>query len=313
MRVAFNTFPTSLTTQLAALSSRQNRLQTQVATGKRVYQLQDDPAAMERVLNLQAQDSQIGQYRSNITTLQSQAAASYNAISGLQGLSARAGEIATLADGTRSPADLKNYAAEVTQLIQQGVELMNRTHQGDYLFGGTQTAQPPFVAATDAAGNVTGVIYQGDTSVPQAEIAPGSTVAVRVPGANTTGTGAFGLITDSRNGADFFSHLVALQNHLLAGDTASVASVDRPALAADEDNITTQMASNGLVQSHLATADSVAATQSQSVEQSISQESDADLAQTLTELSSAQTAYQAALQSGAKLLGHGQSLLDYLQ
>ena len=313
MRIAFNTFPNSLTSQLGALSAQQNRLQNQVATGKRISQLEDDPATMRQVLDLQTQDSQIAQYRQNIASLQTQATTSYNAMSGVQNLSARAGEIATLADGAKSPQELSTYATEVTQLIQQGVQLMNSTSQGSYLFGGTQTSQPPFVATTDANGNVTGVTYQGNDSVPGAEIARGATVSVQVPGANTSGAGPGGFITDSRSGADFFNHLIALQNHLLAGNTSAISSQDAPALAKDEDNITSQIANNGLVQSHLSAADSLASTQSLSLKQTISQDSDVDLAQTLTQLSATQNAYQVALQSGAKMLSQNQTLLNYLQ
>jgi flagellar hook-associated protein 3 FlgL len=312
MRVSFNSFPTSLTSQLATLTAQTNRLQNQAATGKRISQLDDDPAAMRQVLDLQTQDSQIAQYRKNIASLQTDATSSYNAMSGLEKISARAGEITTLADGTRSPQELKAYATEVTQLIQQGVQAMNSTGQGGYLFGGTQTAQPPFVATTDAHGNVTSVTYQGNDSVPEAEIAAGASVSVQVPGANTSGSGPGGLITDTRNGADFFNHLISLQNHLLAGNTAAISSQDHPALAKDEDNITSQIANNGLIQSHLSTADSLAATQSLSVKQSVSQTSDADLAETLTQLSATQSAYQAALQSGAKLLSSNMTLLNYL-
>jgi flagellar hook-associated protein 3 FlgL len=312
MRVATNTFPNSLPTQLATLVAQQNRLQNQAATGKRVSQLDDDPSVMRQVMDFQVQNSQIAQYRKNITSLQTQAASSYNAISGLQTISARAGEIATLADGTKSPQELSSYATEIAQLIQQGVQLMNSSGQGGYLFGGTQTTQPPFVATTDANGNVTGVTYQGNDSVPAAEIAAGVTLSVQVPGVNTSGTGPDGVITDTRNGADFFNHLIALQNHLLAGDTAAISSQDAPALAKDEDNITSQVANNGLIQSHLSTADSLASAQSLSIKQAVAQASDVDLAQTLTQLSAAQTAYQVALASGAKLLSQD-TLLNYLR
>jgi hypothetical protein len=98
----------------------------------------------------------------------------------------------------------------------------------------------------DASGNVAGVTYQGNESVPVAEIAAGAPVSVQVPGANTSGSGPTGLITNSRNGADFFNHLIALQNHLLAGNTTAISSQDTPALAKDEDNITSQIANNGL-------------------------------------------------------------------
>jgi flagellar hook-associated protein 3 FlgL len=179
---------------------------------------------------------------------------------------------------------LATYATEVSQLIQQGVQLMNSTWQGSHIFGGTQNTQPPFVATTDANGNVTGVTYQGNESVPSAEIAAGATIPAQVPGVNSSGTGLGGIITDTRNGADFFNHLIALQNHLRAGDTASIASQDRPGMSQDEDNITSHIASNGLIQSHLAAVDAVSATQSLSVEQTVSQASDVDLVETLTQV-----------------------------
>jgi flagellar hook-associated protein 3 FlgL len=313
MRVAFNSLSDSLISQLGALSVQQNRLQNQAATGQRITQLEDDPAAMHRVLNWQVTGSQIGQYRQNIAALQQRAASSYDAMSGLQTVSRRAGEIATLADGTKSPQELQIYAAEVTQLIQQAAQTMNSTYQGDYLFGGTRTGQPPFVVATDASGHVTSVTYQGNDSVPSAEIAAGHTLSAQTPGANTSGTGPTGLITDSRNGADFFNHLIALQNHLLAGDTAAIQSSDNAALAKDEDNITLQIGTNGVIQSQLNAADAVAAAQSLSVKEMISQEADVNLAETLTQLSAAQTAFQAALQSGASLLSQNQSLMSYLR
>lgn len=313
MRIAYSNLPDSLVNQLGTLGSQQYRLQNQAATGKRISQLEDDPAAMRNALNLQAQDSQFTQYRHNITSLQARADSSYTAIQGLQKVSARAGELATLADGTRSPAELQSYATEVTQLIQQSVQLMNRQHQGDYLFGGTQTDQPPFVVSKDADGNITSVTYQGNATVPVAEIAVGTTISVQTPGANTSGSGPTGLITDSRNGADLFNHLIALQNHLRAGDTTSISSSDLPALVRDEDNITLQIGTNGIMQSQLTAADSVAAAQSISLKQRISQDTDVDLAATLTQLSAAQNAFQAALQSGAALIGQSQSVLSYLR
>jgi flagellar hook-associated protein 3 FlgL len=314
MRVAFNSIPQTVTRQLAALNTQQNRLQNQVATGKRISQLDDDPAAMRHTLDLQAKDSQITQYRKNIANLQSQAAAVYTGISGLQTISAQASQLATLAaDDHKSPQQRSIYASEVNQLIQQGVQDMNSTWEGSYLFGGTRDSQPPYVTTTDASGNITGVAYQGNDSVPSVEIAKGTTVSVLVPGANTSGSGPAGLVTDTRSGADFFNHLISLRDHMLAGNTTAISSQDVPALAKDETNITSQIAENGLNQTQLSAADSIASAQSLNVQQGISQDSDADLAQTLTQLSATQVAYQAALQSGARLLSSGHSLLDYLQ
>ena len=204
------------------------------------------------------------------------------------------------------------YAAEVSQLLQQGVQQANAKNRGDYLLAGTRTDQPPFVAATNASGQITSVNYQGNTSLAESEIAEGVTLTAQALGANTSGTGPRGLITDSRAGADLFGHLIALQNHLLAGDTAAIATTDRPQLARDEENLIFHLGTNGAIQSRLEASQSLAAHRALSLEGLTSQEADADLAQTLVRLNQTQNAYQAALQSGATMLKQS-SLLDFLR
>jgi flagellar hook-associated protein 3 FlgL len=162
----------------------------------------------------------------------------------------------------------------------------------------------------DANGVVTAVTYNGNDSVSSAEIASGQTLSSDVPGQNNSGAGPRGLVTDSRSGADFFNHLISLQNHLLAGDTASIASTDRPALAKDEENFLFHISNNGAVQTRLDAAASAADTQSTSLDKMVSNETDADITETLVQLNQAQYAYQAALQSGASIMKT--SLLDFL-
>jgi len=311
MRVTANTFPDTLVNQLGRLATRQTRLQQQAATGQRVRRPEDDPAAMRRVLDFQAEAKTTAQHQRNIAALQEGADAAYSAMKGLKTISDRASEIAVLADGLATPEELQAYAAEITELVKQGVQLANTKHRGDHLFAGTKNAQPPFVAATDANGAVTAVSYQGNDQVAESEIAAGVTLSAQVPGVNTSGTGARGLLVDSRSGADFFNHLISLQNHLLAADTASINATDVPQLGRDEENFILHFAGNGALQSRLEAATSQAQDRELSLENQISREADADLAQTLVRLSETQTAYQAALQSGATILS--QSLLDYLR
>ena len=155
MRVTANTFSDSLIDQLNALSTRQQRLQNQATTGQRIQLPEDDPAAMERVLNLQTEGKAVAQFKSNIAHLTDMAQASYGVMTGLKKISDRAGELATLADGTKSPADLKLYATELTQLIKQAVQVTQSKFQGNYLLSGTRSDQPPFALGMDANGNVT--------------------------------------------------------------------------------------------------------------------------------------------------------------
>ncbi len=309
MRVTANTFPDSLITQLSQLAIRQNTLQNQAATGQRVQLPEDDPTAMRRVLDLKTETATLSQYQSNIDTLKESATASYDVMKALKKTSDRAGELATLADGTKSQAELDTYATELNQLLEQGVQLVNSKYRGDYLFSGTLSNQTPFVATT-TNNQITAVAYQGNADTTAVEIAENTTLSVQVPGANNSATGTRGLITDSRSGADFFAHLITLRDHLQSGDTAAITSTDTANLAQDEDNFLYQFGTNGVVQARLTAASSIATNRIGSLGKLVSNEADADLAQTLVKLSETQNAYKAALQSGATILN--QSLLDYL-
>jgi flagellar hook-associated protein 3 FlgL len=311
MRVTANTFPNALVDQLAHLSTRQYRLQNQAATGQRMELPADDPTAMRRVLDLQTEAKVVGQYRRNIASLREQAQSAYELMRGLKKALDRARELGIQADGTKSPEQLRLYAIEVTQLIKQAVQAANAKFRGDYLLSGTRSDQPPFLMTLNPDGTVASVTYQGNTTVAESEVGEGITLSAQTIGANTTGSGPRGLVADNRFGADLFNHLISLQNHLLAGDVTAIAATDRPQLTADEDNLLIHFGDNGALQARLEVNDDLAQQRSQSIESLVSQEADADLAQTLVRLTQTQNAYQAALQSGARLLQS--SLLDYLR
>ncbi|MFO1476609.1 MAG: hypothetical protein U1F98_08165 [Verrucomicrobiota bacterium] len=311
MRVTGNTFTDTLVTQLNSLAARQYRLQSEAATGQRIQAPEDDPSGMARALDLLSESSTVGQYSQTITALQDRTTSAYNAISSLKTISDRAGEIATQGgDPTKPIQDLKSYAAEVTQMIKQAVQTMNTKSAQDYIFGGTATGQAPYQIQTDADGNVTGVTYAGNSSVAQHQIADGTTVSVDVPGQNNTGSGPRGVITDSRYGADFFNHLISLQNHLLNGDTTSINNTDQPALLNDENNIVAQVANNGVLQTRLDASASMASARLASLKTTLTSVAGADLSQTLVKLSEAQNAYQVALQTSSNILNLQQSLLS---
>src|SRR2546428_9721225 len=165
MRVTANTFPNSLVDQLSSLTQRQNKLQNQAATGQLVTLPEDDPVAMRRVLDMQAEGKAVGQYQRNIDRHKELATATFDVMKGLKQISDRVREISISADGLKSQDELNIDAKEVTELLKQAVQELNTTNRGDYLFGGTLSDRPPYVLATDANGNGTGVTYQGNTTL----------------------------------------------------------------------------------------------------------------------------------------------------
>jgi flagellar hook-associated protein 3 FlgL len=313
MRVATDSYVNSMIGQMNTLAGQMGNLENEVTTGLSVQAPSDNPGAMVTTLNDLASQSAEQQYGSNITTLQSQANSIYSALQSLQTITSQAQSIATEAgSGTANQTTLNEYASQITALIQQAVQLVNSQdpETGQYLFGGTNSGQPPFTATTDANGNVTGVTYQGNSSVNQAEIASGITVSVGVPGVNNSGSGSQGLITDSRSGADLFNHLITLQNDLLSGNTSAVSGADTRNLQNDEDNMTYQVANNGNVQTRLNTASSFATSQETSLTQGVSNASSADAVQAMVQLNQAQTAYEAALESTTRVMQI--SIVDFL-
>jgi flagellar hook-associated protein 3 FlgL len=313
MRVATNSYTGAMLNEFNLLKQQQISLQNQVSTGLSVQAPSDNPAAMQTTLNDLASQATQQQYSSNITTAQAQANSVYSVLQSLQTITSQANTIVTEAGNvTNSKTNLSSYATQVSALIQQALQLVNTQDPAtaQYLFGGTSSSQPPFKATTDANGNVTGVTYQGNTSVNQTQVSAGVTVAVGVPGANSSGSGAYGLITDSRTGADLFNHLIQLQQDLTSGNTSAITSTAGKNLQNDENNMTYQVANNGNVQARLNTASALASSQSTALATDISTASSADLVQTLTALSQTQTAYQAALQSSASLMQL--SILNYL-
>ncbi len=311
MRVSNSSFSGNFLYQIGQLQTQQSTLQNQATTGLSVTLPENDPSAMNQVLNLQAQSSSDNQYQTNISRIQSSATTSSDALTSLQSLVAKAGEIATQASGVVSSSQLSSYATQVGQLIQQALQIANtQDSQGNYVFGGTQTGSTPFSATTDANGNVTAVTYSGNTSVAKSEIASGVTVSAQSPGENNTGSGPEGVFADSRTGANLFSHLISLQQNLQSGNTGAIASTDSPNLAKDEDNVVTQVSGNGVLQSTLQVAGSVLQQRMATENTQMSDDTSANLAMTLTKLSQTQTSYQAALESGTMVMSL--SLMEFL-
>jgi flagellar hook-associated protein 3 FlgL len=311
MRVTSGSYADRLISNLGSITSRQARYQAQISTGQRVALPEDDPGAVRRTLDLEGERGRVGQYGRNITRLKETAVATNTAMRSLSKIATRAGELAVKANSIRSTDDLKAYAAEVTQLIQQAVSSANSNLRGDAVLAGTRNGQPAYTLTLGTDGRVQSVTYNGNQDTPSLDIAEGQELSASVVGSNPNGTGPAGLIEDPRSGADLFKHLIQLQDQLLAGQGAQVTTTTAVALQADSDNLLRHIAANGVVQGRLEAASATVNDRLQALEGQISGETDADLAKALVRLNETQVSYQAALQTGGKILSL--SLMDYIR
>jgi flagellar hook-associated protein 3 FlgL len=309
MRVAQSSFPDELGRTVNELTVRQARLQTQASTGQRIRNAEDDPSAFLNVLQLQGDFQKLGQYSDNVSKLQTRSQVIYSATSQLKKMTDRASELATMANSIRTADDYAAYSSEVDQLLENSIALANSKHDSESLFGGTSGVDVAFEAVRDADGKITSVAYKGNSKVRQMDIASGVSFSIDVPGANESSSGPRGLLKDERAGIDVFGHLIALRDSLKKGDKTAIPDISA-SLVKDESGYIESFAALGAAQARLEAVAKQNSSESISVNQLISQESDADLAQTLVELNQLQAAYSAALQSAGKILRI--SLLDYI-
>ena len=298
MRIPNNNFSETLVSQLQRLTVRQAQLQNQAATGQRITNPSDDPAAVARVLQLQAEKQQIQQFASNNGRAHDISQSSFSAVHQLKGISDRAGELSVLGTGVTSPDAFGAYAAEADQALEQALQVANTRYTGEHLFGGTKSDVPPFTATRDAAGKITAITYSGAASGAEFRISEGAKLSPFTKGA------------ENQQFADFMNHMVSLRDALQSGSSSAVQAV-RPDLETSENNFLVTLSDIGAKQTRLEADGSQNEARFAELENLTAAETDIDLSQVVVKLTQAQTAYQAALQSGAEILK--MSLLDYVR
>jgi flagellar hook-associated protein 3 FlgL len=298
MRIASTTVSEGIIRQIQQLNADQAKLQTQVATGQRITLPEDDPASVGRVLNLQTQQRQVTQWKHNTARAQELAQSSFSALSGLKDVSSRAGELATLGSGTLGADAMAAYGSETNQLIEHTLQVANSRFSQDYIFGGTAVDTPPFTAVRDASGQITSISYTGNSTAASSALSETSAISPLTDGSTNSGI------------ADFLNQLVALRDRLNANDSAGVRTVQTN-LATSEDTIVNALADNGGVQARIEAANALHTARFTSLTSLVSSETSADLSAAIVKLKQTQTAYEAALQSGASIMQL--SLLDYIK
>ena len=298
MRVSTNTISDNIVRQIQLLSSQQGKLQNQIATGQRISQPEDDPAAVGRVLNLQTEKRHVAQFTNNTSKALEIAQASFSGLQGIKKISDRAGQLGTLGTGVLGPDAMKAYATETDQLIEQAVQAANTRFNGNYIFAGTKVDAPAVTFTRNVAGQINGATYAGDTAQAAIPLSEGASITPSTNGATNNG-----LVT-------FIANLISLRDALNTGNTSAV-STAQAGLTTSEDLLVSALADNGGVQTRIEASQAQQADRTTSVDQLISTETSADLPATIVQLNQTQTAYQAALQSASNIMRL--SLLDYIK
>lgn len=295
MRITESGTSANLLHHLQRLSFGQQNLQESLATGQRVIRSDDDPAAVRRVIDLQAEASGLLRFQKNIAAAMNISQASLSAVNSLKEMSDRAGQIAIEAEGIGG--DGKALAEELNQMVEQALLTLNARSSEEYLFSGTATGRLPFVADRDADGRIVAIAYAGGDERREIPVSANARVA---PHADPE---------RNRELASFVNSLIQLRDDIQSGNSPS-ATGSRDALTSGEDTLIQLIGDIGATQLRLELIDRQAESRLLAIEERVSNEADADMVQTIVRFNQMQQTYQAALQSSGRLFH--QSLLDYI-
>ena len=163
------------------MQNHQAKLQqteTQLGSGKRILKPSDDPSGAAKVLDLTSTIAVINQFSRNISTAESSLALEENVVAAANNSLQRIRELAVQGNNaTNSDAARSSIAQEMYQRLDELLALANtRDARGEFIFGGFQTDNPPFVK------NAGVVSYVGDQGQRHVQVAEGTQIALRDSG-----------------------------------------------------------------------------------------------------------------------------------
>lgn len=286
MRITSTSTYISMRESLSTSLQRVVDTQSQLGTMRRINKASDDPVGAATALRYRAYESQQDAFdlsASNAKTWLGQADTHLQNIT--TSLAAARGLAISATNQSMSAEGRLALGQQITAIRDEIATSMNQQQEGQALFGGFQ--EKAVAQAADGTWS-----YVGDAGVVQRRVGDGVLVA-----ANVSGYTAFGF--DQGPGNDVLSVLDRLAAAATSGDTAALTSNQ------DQLQVRTRsvLGALGIVGATTNRVESAQARGRQYLEQITAERSsieDIDIAETVLQLNSAKTGYEAALGAVAK-------------
>ena len=171
----------NLSSSLDQTQASQEQLTQELSSGLRVTSIGDDPVAAAQnvqLLNTIQQDDSFTQTTSLTQgMLQVTDSALGSVVTQLNQALSLAGQAN---NGTLNSSDLKAISNQIAGIRDEVLSLANTDYQGQYVFGGSQTATTPFTL--NSATTPATVTYNGDSDVNTLVSPTGQSIQLNVPG-----------------------------------------------------------------------------------------------------------------------------------
>ncbi len=276
------------------------RSSNEVSSGKRIQTAMDDPTGAHRALRLRAELAENEANQSGVDATTGWTTVSDTALNSVTNVIHRVRELVIQAgNDTLQTKDRQAIAGELSQLLEQVKADANAKFGDQYVFAGQDSTTPPYTpGAVDTFGGDTGAIVRS--------IGPGQTLQI-----NVTGDAIFGGTPGDGKLLDTMRTAITNLSSGLPADLASLRGPILQGLSANLDQVIAARSQIGAVQNRAALADSRIADAEVALTEQLTGVENVDMAEAITRLSSQQTAYQAALSAGAKVIQP--SLMDFLR
>ena len=294
-----------VTGSLRRLSTRleqYERVQSQLATGKRILTPSDSPGDANRTLGLRAVQRAREQETRNAADAESWLNITDSQLQGAMERLGRARDLTVRGANSHDVEERRAIAAELRNVRDEMVSIANFRNRGRPLFSGYSDATP-------VRHDGTNWVYDGDNGAVTRRV--GESDVVRI---NMNAPQVFGFVDPSdpstAGNTDVFTALDNVIAQLDAGDHAglstSIGAVDRARARVGDSLAQVGAATNTVTSALRRTEDTLLA-----IKGELAQIEDVDLAQAVMELQTEEAAYQATLQALGRSLP--QSLVSFLR
>ncbi|MCP8968837.1 flagellar hook-associated protein 3 [Ectobacillus ponti] len=276
-------------TELGKVQAKTVYHQEQVASGKKNIRMSEAPIAAGKGMAVNHSIRNLEQMQQDLSDAKEIMTTKETALSGIQKALDRVNSLALdAANGTKSPEDRQAIATEVDGLIQQVVHLANTEQGGRFLFGGKDTTQPPYAADGSSQSKGEATSWQ-----------LGSSYTVKV----------------TEDAGNVFSPMLKTLSDLSqtlkdpAADGSSIKGLmDQNSKSMD--NVLNMLTETGSVMSTMQSFEDILAEQKVGLEERRSSIEDVDVMEAVSDLSTANAAYQATLQAVSMM--NKISILNYM-
>ena len=276
--------------QVDALQQQMNQVQQEASTGLAFTTPAQNPVGTAAVIALDAQETQAQNFESAQATASNVLQVVTGSLAGMTNVLQQAEQLAITVNSATGSQDTGAAAAQAAALVGQLTNLLNTQTDGYYVFA----AQNPTSAVATSVALLN--VPSSATVAPftwELPVAPGLTTPISVNGFES------GVMVGSVSG---FSVALQALNTLVAeipgGSTATAQGAIHQAL----DAITTANAVAGTYQDMVQQSQSQMQTWLTTLQSQAATTQDANMGQVVTDLSTEETVYQAALQAGSTLL-----------